>query len=59
MTNSTSPTRSRSELVDYGVKKSPHAGHRARAMAIGERLETSPDSAPIWITEMVRRQGER
>jgi hypothetical protein len=48
------------------VKKNPHAEHRARAVAIGERLEvlkeyptppncTSP-YAPIWITEMMRRQ---
>ena len=43
-----------------------HAEHRARAIGIGERLEvlkdypTSPGCtspfAPIWITEMVRRQ---
>ncbi|WP_188269979.1 MULTISPECIES: DNA alkylation repair protein [unclassified Streptomyces] len=45
-----------------------HPGHRARALAIGERLEvlkdhpTSPGCtspfAPLWITEMVRRQEE-
>ncbi|MFF1506774.1 DNA alkylation repair protein [Streptomyces sp. NPDC058326] len=44
-----------------------HPGHRSRALAIGERLEvlkdypTSPGCtspfAPVWITEMVRRQG--
>ncbi len=43
-----------------------HAGHRARAIAIGERLEvlkdypTSPGCtspfAPVWIEEMVRRR---
>jgi hypothetical protein len=46
-----------------------HAGHRARAIDIGERLEvlknyptppncTSP-FAPVWITEMVRRQQDQ
>src|SRR5688572_16527377 len=50
-------------LAQIGIE---HAEHRARAIAIGERLEvlkeyptppncTSP-YAPIWITEMVRRQ---
>jgi len=44
-----------------------HAGHRARAIDIGERLEVLKDYptppnctspfAPIWIGEMVRRQG--
>ncbi|WP_280431724.1 DNA alkylation repair protein [Nocardia brasiliensis] len=54
-------------LVNYVVKKNPHAEHRARAIDIGERLQvlahyptppncTSP-FAPIWIAEMVRRQG--
>jgi 3-methyladenine DNA glycosylase AlkD len=45
-----------------------HAGHRARALAIGERLgvlkdyPTPPNCtspfAPIWITEMVKRQQQ-
>jgi 3-methyladenine DNA glycosylase AlkD len=50
-------------LAQIGIE---HAEHRARAIAIGERLEvlkeyptppncTSP-YAPIWITEMVRHQ---
>ena len=50
-------------LAQSGIE---HAEHRARALDIGERLEvlkeyptppncTSP-YAPIWITEMVRRQ---
>lgn len=50
-------------LAQIGIE---HAEHRARALDIGERLEvlkeyptppncTSP-CAPIWITEMVRRQ---
>lgn len=43
-----------------------HPGHRARAMGIGERLEVLKDYptppnctspyAPVWITEIVRRQ---
>lgn len=43
-----------------------HAGHRARAIDIGERLEVLKDYptppnctspfAPVWIAEMVRRQ---
>ncbi|MET9409255.1 DNA alkylation repair protein [Streptomyces sp. NPDC002935] len=47
---------------------SDHAEHRARAIDIGERLEvlkdypTSPGCtspfAPVWITEMVRRQDD-
>ncbi|MFJ4839469.1 DNA alkylation repair protein [Streptomyces sp. NPDC088746] len=52
-------------LAQIGIE---HAGHRARALDIGERLEvlkdypTSPGCtspyAPVWITEMVsRRQG--
>jgi 3-methyladenine DNA glycosylase AlkD len=52
-------------LAQIGIE---HAEHRARAIDIGERLEvlrdyptppgcTSP-FAPIWITEMVRRQHE-
>ncbi|MFI9554918.1 DNA alkylation repair protein [Nonomuraea endophytica] len=50
-------------LAQIGIE---HAGHRARAVGIGERLEvlkdypTSPGCtspfAPIWIAEMVRRQ---
>jgi 3-methyladenine DNA glycosylase AlkD len=53
-------------LARIGIE---HAEHRARAIDIGERLEvlkdypTSPGCtspfAPIWITEMVRRQHER
>jgi 3-methyladenine DNA glycosylase AlkD len=53
-------------LAQIGIE---HAEHRARAIDIGERLEvlkdypTSPGCtspfAPIWITEMVRRQDER
>ncbi|GLZ06247.1 DNA alkylation repair protein [Actinomadura sp. NBRC 104412] len=51
-------------LAQIGIE---HAEHRARAMDIGERLEVLKDYptppgctspyAPIWITEMVRRQG--
>ncbi|MFC9503846.1 DNA alkylation repair protein [Streptomyces sp. NPDC057002] len=51
-------------LARIGIE---HAGHRTRAIDIGERLEvlkdypTSPGCtspfAPVWITEMVRRQG--
>ncbi|KMS73198.1 DNA alkylation repair protein [Streptomyces viridochromogenes] len=51
-------------LAQIGIE---HAEHRTRALAIGERLEvlkdypTSPGCtspfAPVWITEMVRRQG--
>ncbi|KAE8766186.1 DNA alkylation repair protein [Georgenia thermotolerans] len=52
-------------LAQIGIE---HAEHRARALAIGERLEvlrdyptppncTSP-FAPIWINEMVRRKNE-
>ncbi|MDH6293010.1 DNA alkylation repair protein [Rhodococcus sp. NM-2] len=51
-------------LAQIGIE---HTGYRARALDIGERLEvlkdypTSPGCtspfAPIWITEMVRRQG--
>jgi len=50
-------------LAQIGID---HAGHRARAIAIGERLEVLKDYptppnctspfAPIWITEMVGRQ---
>ncbi|NJP82585.1 DNA alkylation repair protein, partial [Streptomyces sp. AA8] len=50
-------------LAQIGIE---HAEHRARAIGIGERLEvlkdypTSPGCtspfAPVWITEMVRRQ---
>jgi 3-methyladenine DNA glycosylase AlkD len=51
-------------LAQIGID---HAGHRTRAIAIGERLEVLKDYptppnctspfAPIWITEIVRRQG--
>ncbi|MEU2396329.1 DNA alkylation repair protein [Streptomyces sp. NPDC007369] len=51
-------------LAQIGIEQ---AAYRARAIGIGERLEvlkdypTSPGCtspfAPIWITEMVRRQG--
>ncbi|MFE7380081.1 DNA alkylation repair protein [Streptomyces zhihengii] len=51
-------------LAHIGIE---HPAHRARALAIGERLgvledyPTSPGCtspyAPVWITEMVRRQG--
>ncbi|MGY0021014.1 DNA alkylation repair protein [Streptomyces sp. YJ-C3] len=51
-------------LAQIGIE---HPAHRARALAIGERLEvlkdypTSPGCtspyAPIWINEMVRRQA--
>jgi 3-methyladenine DNA glycosylase AlkD len=50
-------------LAQIGIE---HAEHRARAIQIGERLEVLKDYptppnctspfAPIWITEMVRRQ---
>ena len=50
-------------LAQIGIE---HAEHRARAIDIGERLEVLKDYptppgctspfAPIWITEMVRRQ---
>jgi 3-methyladenine DNA glycosylase AlkD len=53
-------------LAQIGIE---HAEHRARAIGIGERLEvlkaypTSPGCtspfAPIWITEMVRRQHDK
>ncbi|WP_406395976.1 DNA alkylation repair protein [Streptomyces sp. NBC_00887] len=53
-------------LAQIGID---HAGHRARAIGIGERLEvlkdypTSPGCtspfAPVWITELVRRQDAR
>ncbi|MEN3537128.1 DNA alkylation repair protein [Microbispora sp. ZYX-F-249] len=52
-------------LAQIGIE---HAGHRARAIGIGERLEvlkdypTSPGCtspfAPVWIAEMVRRQHD-
>ncbi|MDA3644453.1 DNA alkylation repair protein [Saccharopolyspora indica] len=51
-------------LAQIGID---HAEHRARALDIGERLEVLKDYptppnctspyAPIWINEMVRRQG--
>jgi 3-methyladenine DNA glycosylase AlkD len=50
-------------LAQIGIE---HAAHRARAVAIGERLgvledyPTPPNCtspfAPVWIAEMVRRQ---
>lgn len=53
-------------LAQIGIE---HAEHRTRAIDIGERLEvlkdypTSPGCtspfAPVWITEMVRRQHDR
>jgi len=53
-------------LAQIGIE---HAGHRARAVAIGERLEVLKDYptppgctspyAPVWIAEMVRRQAGR
>jgi 3-methyladenine DNA glycosylase AlkD len=53
-------------LAQIGID---HAEHRARAIDIGERLEVLKDYptppnctspfAPIWITEMVRRQHEQ
>ncbi|RSM47563.1 DNA alkylation repair protein [Actinoplanes sp. ATCC 53533] len=53
-------------LAQIGIE---HAEHRARAIAIGERLEVLKDYptppnctspfAPIWITEMVRRQHDK
>ncbi|WP_280453529.1 DNA alkylation repair protein [Nocardia brasiliensis] len=51
-------------LAQIGIE---HAEYRARAIGIGERLQVLADYptppnctspfAPIWITEMVRRQG--
>jgi 3-methyladenine DNA glycosylase AlkD len=51
-------------LAQIGIE---HGEHRARAIDIGERLEVLKDYptppnctspfAPVWITEMVRRQG--
>jgi 3-methyladenine DNA glycosylase AlkD len=53
-------------LAQIGIS---HADQRARAVAIGERLAVLKDYptppnctspfAPVWIGEMVRRQGER
>ncbi|QCO98355.1 DNA alkylation repair protein [Arthrobacter sp. 24S4-2] len=53
-------------LAQIGIE---HAGHRARAISIGERLgvlkdyPTPPNCtspfAPTWITEMVRRQHDQ
>jgi 3-methyladenine DNA glycosylase AlkD len=52
-------------LAQIGIE---HADHRARAIAIGERLRVledyptppncTPPFAPIWITEMVRRRQD-
>ncbi|GAA1543826.1 DNA alkylation repair protein [Dactylosporangium maewongense] len=51
-------------LAQIGIE---HPDHRARAVAIGERLQVLKDYptppnctspfAPVWIAEMVRRQG--
>jgi 3-methyladenine DNA glycosylase AlkD len=53
-------------LAQIGIE---HAGHRARAIDIGARLEVLKDYptppnctspfAPVWITEMVRRQHDQ
>ncbi|MHA7304065.1 DNA alkylation repair protein [Arthrobacter sp. TMN-49] len=53
-------------LAQIGIE---HPEHRARALRIGERLEVLKDYptppnctspfAPLWINEMVRRQGEK
>jgi 3-methyladenine DNA glycosylase AlkD len=53
-------------LAQIGIE---HAGHRPRAIDIGARLEVLKDYptppnctspfAPIWITEMVRRQHDK
>ena len=53
-------------LAQIGIE---HAEHRTRAIDIGERLEVLKDYptppnctspfAPIWITEMVRRQDDQ
>ncbi|WP_218062997.1 DNA alkylation repair protein [Arthrobacter sp. SDTb3-6] len=53
-------------LAQIGIE---HAGLRSRAVGIGERLEVLKDYptppnctspfAPIWISEMVRRQGAK
>jgi len=53
-------------LAQIGIE---HTGHRTRAIDIGERLEvlkdypTSPGCtspfAPVWITEIVRRQNDK
>lgn len=53
-------------LAQIGIE---HAEHRARAIGIGERLEVLKDYptppgctspfAPVWITEMVRRQQDK
>ena len=50
-------------LAEIGIR---HPAHRARAIAIGERLQVlvdypaspgcTPPYAPVWIAEMVRRQ---
>lgn len=51
-------------LAEIGIR---HAGHRRRAIAIGERLKVlidfpaspgcTPPYAPVWIAEMVRRNA--
>ncbi|MEW5633087.1 DNA alkylation repair protein, partial [Streptomyces hydrogenans] len=53
-------------LAQIGIE---HPAHRARALAIGERLEVLKDYptpkgctspyAPVWITELVRRREGR
>ncbi|WP_220272953.1 DNA alkylation repair protein [Arthrobacter sp. RT-1] len=53
-------------LAQIGIE---HAGHRARALEIGERLQVlkdyptpagcTPPFAPSWINEMVRRQQDQ
>ena len=53
-------------LAQIGIE---HAGYRTRAIDVGERLEVLKDYptppnctspfAPIWITEMVRRQQDK
>jgi 3-methyladenine DNA glycosylase AlkD len=52
-------------LAQIGIE---HAGHRARAIGIGEHLQVLKDYptppnctspfAPAWIAEMVRRKGD-
>lgn len=52
-------------LAEIGIR---HAGHRARAIAIGKQLAVlidypaspgcTPPYAPVWIAEMVRRNED-
>ena len=61
------PDRLQWSMNTAGPDRVQHAGHRARAIDIGERLEVLKDYptppnctspfAPIWINEIVRRQG--